>query len=212
MNAKTPTPLEQELYDALEKLCRYENRTCDVLAKFEAAYPKPLTIELSLDEAETLSAILCNIGGDPQKSRRQHADAVRDRLHDAGLPDHHNRARRDQPRPLPGHHLLQGSHLMNTTTHKTTAVPLLTISDIEGAMAAGARIEFTACGCGYDLPPHNEPGSRGWIRVQRTSAAQYKRLGLGSAHARLRAFYPTKQTRIARLKARVLAMLLGGRR
>lgn len=96
---------------------------------------------------------------------------------------------------------------MTTQTYQTTAVPLLGPADIELALAAGARIEFTAWGCDYDLPPYREPGSGGWVPAERESVARYEILRTRSNHGRLRAFYPTQRTRIARLKARMLAML-----
>lgn len=53
--------------------------------------------------------------------------------------------------------------------YQTKATPITTYAEFAAAMAAGARIEFTACGPGgfgrandsYDSPPHDQTGSGG---------------------------------------------------
>lgn len=54
--------------------------------------------------------------------------------------------------------------------YESAARPILTMEDLEAAQAAGARIEYTACGPGsgrgdntYDMPRCDLPGSGGWI-------------------------------------------------
>lgn len=50
--------------------------------------PEPVTtfsLELTYDEAVTLTTVLANVGGDPDRSRRQFADAVGYALTDAGV-------------------------------------------------------------------------------------------------------------------------------
>lgn len=59
---------------------------------------------------------------------------------------------------------------MNTAKYESIARPILTMEDLKAAQAAGARIEYTACGPGsgsgdntYDMPRSDKYGSGGWI-------------------------------------------------
>lgn len=81
-----------------------------------------------------------------------------------------------------------------------TATPIHTLADLNAAVAAGALIEFTACADEYDLPPHDQPRSRGWTFAGRASMWNDSLPGAVSSDAglrnfesgefRLRAFYP----------------------
>lgn len=43
--------------------------------------PSPVSLTLTEEEAGTLVAILRNVGGDPEKSRRRHADSISNALY-----------------------------------------------------------------------------------------------------------------------------------
>ena len=48
--------------------------------------PRAVQVELSLEEAQTLDAVLSNIAGSPNSSRRKYCDSVLRMLQDADLP------------------------------------------------------------------------------------------------------------------------------
>lgn len=51
--------------------------------------PKPpyeVTLVLDQDEAEFLTAVLANVGGDPVTSPRKHQESISGALHKAGVP------------------------------------------------------------------------------------------------------------------------------
>lgn len=49
--------------------------------------------------------------------------------------------------------------------YQTEATPIYTREDYDAAVAAGAAVEYTACGCDYALPAAADRGSRGWAAV-----------------------------------------------
>lgn len=49
------------------------------------------------------------------------------------------------------------------------AYPIHSKDDMAAAEARGLTIEFTACGCSYDLPRHDARDSGGWILDPDTS-------------------------------------------
>lgn len=76
-----------------------------------------------------------------------------------------------------------------------TAKPIHTVEDYDAAEAAGASIEFTSGGCSYDLPPHDQLDSGGWIPATSVwrdwlpeDSVNHKFFASGDF--RLRAFYP----------------------
>ncbi|HEY1142285.1 MAG TPA: hypothetical protein VGE88_19080 [Lysobacter sp.] len=76
-------------------------------------------------------------------------------------------------------------------------VPLRTEADLDAAMAAGADIEYTACGNDYDMPAHPAPESGGWIPAHvdadcLSQDREWLRDGMyNDGDMRLRAFYPS---------------------
>lgn len=75
--------------------------------------------------------------------------------------------------------------------YETQARPLLTFAELQAAFAAGAAVEFTACGNDYNLPKYSNDNddSRGWIPVQREAPGDTDVIG-NSRVFRWRAFYP----------------------
>lgn len=71
--------------------------------------------------------------------------------------------------------------------YQATAVPIHTEAEFDAAVAAGARIEFTACANGYDLPPHGSGPPTGWVPTDYYLVEGETLLG---PRQRLRAFYP----------------------
>lgn len=78
---------------------------------------------------------------------------------------------------------------------ETKARPITSAAELDAALAAGAQVEFTACGNSYDAPRWPERGSGGWIDVD-SDDARGAIDGL-SHFDRLRAFYPLATTEIA---------------
>jgi hypothetical protein len=80
--------------------------------------------------------------------------------------------------------------------YETKARPITTVKELDAALKAKARIEFTACGCDYALPACTLPGSAGWI----SSNARIWMVGeFPSGNNRLRAFYPQRPSLLSRL-------------
>lgn len=75
---------------------------------------------------------------------------------------------------------------------RSKAVPIRTVEEYDSAVSAGARIEFTALSSdGYDMPPHDKPGSGGWIEPRLIGVDSWLRPALSHGGSpRLRAFYP----------------------
>lgn len=72
---------------------------------------------------------------------------------------------------------------------ETKARPITTAEDLHAAIEAGARVEYTACGCEYD-----EPGG-GWVAAYSGDSGGLLVLDLldlaaAGFRGRLRAFYP----------------------
>lgn len=83
---------------------------------------------------------------------------------------------------------------------ETKARPITTAEELEAAITADARIEFTACGDPYDMPPHDEPGSAGWIiPISLSAHGRALRNGLVHEDWRYRAFYPERRSLLSRL-------------
>lgn len=73
--------------------------------------------------------------------------------------------------------------------YETKARPIRTIDELRSAFDAEARVEYTACGNRYDIPPHYRAGSGGWIPVYRIEKGDEEMLAEGGDD-RWRAFYP----------------------
>lgn len=85
--------------------------------------------------------------------------------------------------------------------NKFRVVPITTVEEYEKAKGAGARIEFTGCGCRYDLPPADEAGSEGWISANPFNwiARELENGPLAGSGHRLRALYPIRRPLLSRL-------------
>lgn len=85
---------------------------------------------------------------------------------------------------------------------ETKARPITTVEELDAALAAGAQVEFTACGNDYDLPAYSEfnNDSLGWIPAE-TPRMWFRRPGpvVGEGGFRLRAFYPVRASLLSLL-------------
>ncbi|WP_281916207.1 hypothetical protein [Caldimonas thermodepolymerans] len=86
--------------------------------------------------------------------------------------------------------------------YESKARPITTVEELEAAIAAGAKVEFTSCGTDYDLPAFSEfnNDSLGWVPAE-NPRIWFCRPGpvVGEDGFRLRAFYPVRASLLSRL-------------
>lgn len=87
--------------------------------------------------------------------------------------------------------------------YETKARPIRTNKELEHAISAGASLEFTACGCSYDVPDWWKEGSEGWIEFRKEIEGNWipwkMRIGEFTDPLRVRAFYPKRKHFLSRL-------------
>lgn len=72
--------------------------------------------------------------------------------------------------------------------YQNKATPIRTVAEYEAARTAGARFEFTRCGCDYDLPSR----AAGWINTYWPERVARSIERGDDPDQRLRAFYPER--------------------